>query len=603
MQNRRRRRALSLLTILVAFLAERRRRHQHQMTTLTTFQASGVAVDAFFFSPDQNSSSFTSFTSRKNATTEEILAVVTVGWEISDDENPEHRKAIGERKARLLWQIIENYRSACKNNFKRVTVALAAYVEDEARLRTFFDEESSKREDDDKTASGEFDVVKKIRSVRVNGDWQIEDERKSGRNRVRMERMERVKEMKSNYGVNDSNDDSNENTSSTASCEFAVDLELFGFREIDAKKSYMTPGDLSIRHRDIFLRRLVSDDEIGIDGDKVLFIVQEDDVFIDEKHVSQFLETSKITERLNDNENRREGKGNFYHPFFFDYEKDSDGIAYVDWRVNAGVVQKIADWNNQIVFTSSKASGGGRSLMIRGRSRLRDLIFSSRTTTIKSSSGNSNSFQTTVDEMKEWLEPLAAHPGEYNVEIATNRWIERRVSARGAEIKMLLPLAPKWHVQTFLDDAGIWHASNTYVNKRKELLLDFIPSSPGVNGDTLERLKSDELHNIFHSCLTEKENIETEEGEEEGEEEGNDREEDKDKRNECFRCLSIKKTNKVQYRARIFVAGDDDERAEVKEEEEESKKEKKPRRRKRRRVVDVSFSCVEFSSASSSVGV
>ena len=113
---------------------------------------------------------------------------MTVGWEISDDENPEHQ-AIGERKARLLRQIIENYRSACKNNFKRVTVALAAYVEDEARLRTFFDEESSKREDDDKTASGEFDVVKKIRSVRVNGDWRIEDERKSGTNRVRIERM------------------------------------------------------------------------------------------------------------------------------------------------------------------------------------------------------------------------------------------------------------------------------------------------------------------------------------------------------------------------------------------------------------------------------
>ena len=592
---RRRRNVLSLLTFLVAFLAERRRRrrHQHQRTT-TTFQASGVAVDALFFPPPSSSSS-----SSKSATTEEILAVVTVGWEISDDEAEHH----GERKARLLWQIIENYRSACKNNnnCKRVTVALAAYVEDEARLRTFL-EESSKRDDD--AASGEFDVVKKFRSVRVNGDWRIEDERKSRRNRVRMERMERVKEMKSNYGVNDSNDDSNENTSSTASCEFAVDLELFGFREIDAKKSYMTPGDLSIRHRDIFLRRLVSDDEIGIDGDKVLFIVQEDDVFIDAKHVSQFLETSKITERLNDNDNRREGKGNFYHPFFFDYEKDSDGIAYVDWRVNAGVVQKIADWNNQTVFTSSKASGGGRSLMIRGRSRLRDLIFSSRTTTIKSSSDNSNSFQTTVDEMKEWLEPLAAHPGEYNVEIATNRWIQRRVSARGAEIKMLLPLAPKWHLQTFLDDAGIWHASNTYVNKRKELLLDFIPSSPGVNGDTLERLKSDELHKIFHSCLTEKEDIETEEGEEEEEEEeGKDREEDKDKRNECFRCLSMKKTNKAQYRARIFVAGDDDERAEAKEEKEESKKEKKPRRRKRKRVVEVSFSCVEFSSASSSVGV
>ena len=173
----------------------------------------------------------------------------------------------------------------------------------------------------------------------------------------------------------------------------------------------------------------------------MLFIVQEDDVFIDEKHVSQFLETSKITERLNDNENRREGKGNFYHPFFFDYEKDSDGIAYVDWRVNAGVVQKIADWNNQIVFTSSKASIGGRSLMISGRFlSLVDLIFSSRTTTIKSSSGNSNSFQTTVDEMKEWLEPLAAHPGEYNVEIATNRWIERRVSARALRNKNALTL-------------------------------------------------------------------------------------------------------------------------------------------------------------------
>ena len=39
-------------------------------------------------------------------------------------------------------------------------MALAAYVEDKAIV--ILDEESSKREDDDKTASGEFDFGKKF---------------------------------------------------------------------------------------------------------------------------------------------------------------------------------------------------------------------------------------------------------------------------------------------------------------------------------------------------------------------------------------------------------------------------------------------------------
>ena len=244
----------------------------------------------------------------------------------------------------------------------------------------------------------------------------------------------------------------------------------------------MTPGDLSIRHRDIFLRRILADDDEDVNGDKVLFIVQEDDVFLDEKHVSLFLETSKITERMNDD---REEEEIFYHPFFFDYEKDSNDIVYADWRVNAGVVQKLA-WNNQTVFVSAKASGGGRSLMIRGRSRLQvDLLFSN-----KSSSNSSK----TVSELEEWLDPLAAHPGEFNLEIATNRWIERRVRAKrgdsSAEKKALFSLTSLWRrnssLETLLESSGIWHASNTYVGRRKNSSSLLQPTK---TKETLERLR------------------------------------------------------------------------------------------------------------------
>ena len=342
----------------------------------------------------------------------------------------------------------------------------------------------------------------------------------------------------------------------------------------------MTPGDLSIRHRDIFLRRILADDDEDVNSDKVLFIVQEDDVFLDEKHVSLFLETSKITERINDD--REEEEENFYHPFFFDYEKDSNDIVYADWRVNAGVVQKLA-WNNQTVFMSAKASGGGRSLMIRGRSRLRDLLF-----TNKSSSNSSK----TVSELEEWLDPLAAHPGEFNLEIATNRWIERRVRAKrgdsSAEKKalFLLPLSGGGNrsLETLLESSGIWHASNTYVGRRKELIVS---SSANKKQETLERLRLDELRQIFHSCLTE-----------------NDE-------NECFRCLQNMDAKAAEYRARVFVdfeRGEEDDEDDEDDEDEKRKADRihddhenehshRPHRREKktkkptRRRVDVSFSC------------
>ena len=233
------------------------------------------------------------------------------------------------------------------------------------------------------------------------------------------------------------------------------------------------------------MRRILSDCEDCDDesSDKVLFIVQEDDVYLDKKHISSFLETSKLTESAN--KFAEEGKGSlFYHPFFFDYEKDSDGVVYADWRVNAGFVQK---WNNnQTIFTSTKASGGGRSLMIRGRSRLQDLLFSSES--------SSSVGETRVAELREWLDPLSVHPGEFNVEVATNRWIERKVHARvhktkaRRQVRFLLPLSSgvvdakhrAGSLETLLDSAGIWHASNTYVERRKELSpLD--PTSPSKN--------------------------------------------------------------------------------------------------------------------------
>ena len=442
-------------------------------------------------------------------------------------------------------------------SFKRVTVAIAAYVDDEDVLTTFL-----------VTSSG---VVgnNTVLSVRTNGDWRIVED-KEGNGSVRMERMESKKEVNINQ---------KKKKKSASSCEFAVNLELFGFREIDTKKSYMTPGDLSIRHRDIFLRRILADDDEDVNGDKVLFIVQEDDVFLDEKHVSLFLETSKITERMNDD---REEEENFYHPFFFDYEKDSNDIVYADWRVNAGVVQKLA-WNNQTVFVSAKASGGGRSLIIRGRSRLRDLLF-----TNKSSSNSSK----TVSELEEWLDPLAAHPGEFNLEIATNRWIERRVRAKrgdsSAEKKalFLLPLSSGGNrsLETLLESSGIWHASNTYVGRRKELIVS---SSANKNQETLERLRLDELRQIFHSCLTENDG------------------------NECFRCLQNMDTKAAEYRARVFVdfeRGEEDDEDDEDDEDEKRKADRihddhenehshRPHRREKktkkppRRRVDVSFSC------------
>ena len=543
------------LVIFVAVFVERHlttRREGHvQSHPFVLFRTSDVATERFLSSLSSSSSDATTTKTTTTTTTptEEILAVVTVGWQISSSN---------ERQTHLQ-RILENYRNVCDDeslSFKRVTVAIAAYVDDEDALTTFL-----------VTSSG---VVgnNTVLSVRTNGDWRIVED-KEGNGSVRMERMESKKEVNINQKKK-------KKKKSASSCEFAVNLELFSFREIDTKKSYMTPGDLSIRHRDIFLRRILADDDEDVNGDKVLFIVQEDDVFLDEKHVSLFLETSKITERMNDD---REEEEIFYHPFFFDYEKDSNDIVYADWRVNAGVVQKLA-WNNQTVFVSAKASGGGRSLMIRGRSRLRDLLFSN-----KSSSNSSK----TVSELEEWLDPLAAHPGEFNLEIATNRWIERRVRAKrgdsSAEKKalFLLPLSGGGNrsLETLLESSGIWHASNTYVGRRKELIVS---SSANKNQETLERLRLDELRQIFHSCLTE-----------------NDE-------NECFRCLQNMDAKTAEYRARVFV---DFERGEEDDEDDEDEKRKadrihddhenehshRPHRREKktkkptRRRVDVSFSC------------
>jgi len=530
-----------LLVAFIAFVAEKATSKARVHFAMrgkgeVVFRSSGAGFLERF--PSSSSSSLTTTTT---TTTTEILAVVTVGWQISSSSN--------ERK-RHLRRIIENYREMCAATddgdaprFKRVTVAVAAYDFDAESMTSFLS-----------SSSEHF-----FRSSRRNGDWQIslEEEKSSDGRRVTIERAERA--LKMNYVK--------ENRSSSLPCEFALDLELFGFREIDGTKSHLTPGDLALRHRDIFLRRILSDCEDCDDesSDKVLFIVQEDDVYLDKKHISSFLETSKLTESAN--KFAEEGKGSlFYHPFFFDYEKDSDGVVYADWRVNAGFVQK---WNNnQTIFTSTKASGGGRSLMIRGRSRLQDLLFSSES--------SSSVGETRVAELREWLDPLSVHPGEFNVEVATNRWIERKVHARvhktkaRRQVRFLLPLSSgvvdakhrAGSLETLLDSAGIWHASNTYVERRKELspLDPTSPSKNKKNQETLERLRWRELQQIFRSCF--EEGQKSEEEEEGGE-------------NECFRCLSVSSEKKAEYRARVVVDDDDEKR----------------RTRRRRRRIDVVFSC------------
>jgi hypothetical protein len=168
------------------------------------------------------------------------------------------------------------------------------------------------------------------------------------------------------------------------------------------------------------------------------------------------------------------------------------------------------------------------------------------------------------------------HPGEFNVEVATNRWIERKVHARvhktkaRRQVRFLLPLSSgvvdakhrAGSLETLLDSAGIWHASNTYVERRKELspLDPTSPSKNKKNQETLERLRWRELQQIFRSCL--EEGQKSEEEEEGGE-------------NECFRCLSVSSEKKAEYRARVVVDDDDEKR----------------RTRRRRRRIDVVFSC------------
>ena len=110
----------------------------------------------------------------------------------------------------------------------------------------------------------------------------------------------------------------------------------------------------------------------------------------------------------------------------------------------------------------------------------------------------------------------------------------------------LLPLSGGGNrsLETLLESSGIWHASNTYVGRRKELIVS---SSANKNQETLERLRLDELRQIFHSCLTE-----------------NDE-------NECFRCLQNMDAKTAEYRARVFV---DFERGEEDDEDDEDEKEK-----------------------------
>ena len=87
-----------------------------------------------------------------------------------------------------MQRILENYRNVCDDeslSFKRVTVAIAAYVDDEDVLTTFL-----------VTSSG---VVgnNTVLSVRTNGDWRIVED-KEGNGSVRMERMESEKEVNIN---------------------------------------------------------------------------------------------------------------------------------------------------------------------------------------------------------------------------------------------------------------------------------------------------------------------------------------------------------------------------------------------------------------------
>ena len=216
-----------------------------------------------------------------------------------------------------------------------------------------------------------------------------------------------------------------------------IQMELYELRKL-SPRAFGTVGDLTIRHREIFLREKYNYD---------IFLVQEDDVnvrMVTLRYADVWLDFFS---------------GTSFHPSFFDLEIYGPD-RYISWREKFG---SIISYRNRLFFRRADDGCGGRSYAI--TSRL---------------------LQKWVSNEKEWIDPNRIQ-GEFNPLVGSSCWFKDR-----EKVHLLIPIENyEWK------KAAIHHLPNKYIrttlNERNEVRSD--------ENERFEMIKEDELALIFESCF------------------------------------------------------------------------------------------------------
>lgn len=219
-----------------------------------------------------------------------------------------------------------------------------------------------------------------------------------------------------------------------------ISAEFFEFRKLP-KSAFGTKGDLSIRHREIFLRHLDKHD---------IFLVQEDDVSLDSRSLLYFVYLYCFLVGAESSV----GRAHKLNPAFFDTESN-DGYLYISWRMRKGVFFRL---NDKILFKSGYSDNtGGRSYILT-RSELLKL----------------------VNNWSSWIDPSKIK-GEFNPAVSSPAWFSE-----------------KRELVTIVND-DIWidgkvpHFPNKYIRLK-------LNESIGSNDRMFESLKIQEQMYIFQAC-------------------------------------------------------------------------------------------------------
>ena len=216
-----------------------------------------------------------------------------------------------------------------------------------------------------------------------------------------------------------------------------IQMELYELRKL-SPRAFGTAGDLTIRHREIFLREKYNYD---------IFLVQEDDV-------SVRMATIHYADVWLDF-----FSGTNFHPSFFDLEVYGPE-RYISWREKNG---KIILFREKLFFHRADDGCGGRSYIMTNRL-----------------------LKKWVRNEKEWTDPSRIE-GEFNPLVGSSCWFKGR-----EKVELLIPIANyEWK------KAAIHHLPNKYIKstfmERSAVRTD--------EDERFEMIKEEELELIFDSCF------------------------------------------------------------------------------------------------------